>query len=70
MQFVEGTHHGSVAVVDESHTAHIRDVETGESFEGKVQIVKGLSPGETVIVEGGYGLPDGTEVRPQEENGQ
>jgi HlyD family secretion protein len=70
VQFVEGTNHGSVVVVDEEQTAHIRDVETGENFDGKVQIVKGLNPGETVIVEGGYGLPDGTEVRPREENGQ
>ena len=70
VQFVEGTHQGSVVVVDENNTAHIRDVETGESFEDKVQIVQGLKPGEQVIVEGGYGLPDGTEVRPQEGNGQ
>ena len=57
-------------VVDEKDAAHVRDVETGEKFEGKVQIIKGLNSGERVIVEGGYGLPDGTEVRPQEESGQ
>jgi HlyD family secretion protein len=70
VQFVEGTHQGFVMVVDAKHVAHRRDVETGESFEGKVQIVKGLNPGEWVIVEGGYGLPDGTEVRLREENQQ
>jgi RND family efflux transporter MFP subunit len=70
VQFVEGTNRGSVMVVDAKHVAHRRDVETGENFDGKVQIVKGLDSGEQVIVEGGYGLPDGTEVRPQEENRQ
>jgi HlyD family secretion protein len=70
VQFVEGTRRGSVMVVDDQNKAHMRDVETGESFEDRVQIAKGLNAGEQVIVEGGYGLPDGTEVRPQEESGQ
>jgi HlyD family secretion protein len=68
VQFVEGTNRGSVMTVDDKDVAHVRDVETGASFDGKVQIVKGLSPGEQCIVEGGYGLPEGTKVRPQEEN--
>jgi len=70
VQFVEGTRRGSVMVVDGENTAHTRAVETGEIFEGKVQIVKGLDSGERVIIEGGYGLPDGTGVRQAEENGQ
>jgi HlyD family secretion protein len=70
VQFIEGTRQGFVMVVDAKHAAQKRDVETGEIFDNKVPIVKGLNPGELVIVEGGYGLPDGTEVRPQEENGQ
>jgi HlyD family secretion protein len=63
VQFVEGTHHGSVLVVDDRRIAHLRDVETGEVFDGKVQIKSGVQAGETVVTEGGYGLTDGTEVR-------
>jgi RND family efflux transporter MFP subunit len=70
VQFVEGTRQGFVMVVDAKHAAQKRDVETGEIFDNNVQIVKGLSPGEPVIIEGGYGLPDGTEVRLAEENKQ
>jgi HlyD family secretion protein len=70
VQFVEGTNRGSVMVVDAKDEAHVREVETGANFDGKVQIVKGLNPGEQCIVEGGYGLPEGTKVRPQEENKQ
>ena len=29
-----------------------------------MQVVYGLAAGETVVVEGGYGLADGTAVRP------
>jgi HlyD family secretion protein len=64
VQFVEGTRRGFVMVVDSKHVAQKRDVETGETFDGMVQILKGLNPGELVITEGGYGLTDGTEVRP------
>jgi outer membrane protein TolC len=34
----------------------------GEVIEGKAQIIQGLSGGETVIVEGGYGITDGVEA--------
>jgi HlyD family secretion protein len=67
VQFIEGTRSGFVMVVDANQVAQKRDVETGEIFDDKVQIVEGLKSGELVIVEGGYGLPDGTEVRPSEE---
>jgi HlyD family secretion protein len=70
VQFVEGTHQGFIMVVDVKHLAHKREVETGEVFDDKVPIIKGLNPGELVVIEGGYGLPDGTEVRPVEENRQ
>jgi len=67
VQFVEGTRQGFVMVVDAKRAAQKRNVATGEIFDNKVQIVEGLNPGELVIIEGGYGLPDGTEVRPVEE---
>lgn len=63
VQFLEGTRAGFVMVVDDRRIAHRRDVEAGETLEGRVQIVKGLQAGEMVIVEGAYGTPDGTEVK-------
>ena len=66
VQFSEGTRSGSVYVVDAQHLAHKVDVETGERFQGNVQVTKGLSAGDQVIVEGGYGLPDGTQVKVSE----
>jgi len=70
VQFLEGTRKGFVMIVDEKHTAHKRDVEAGETLADKVRITQGIGPGELIIVEGGYGLPDGTEVRPAEEKKQ
>ncbi len=63
VQFSEGAARGVVFVVDAGGVAHRRDVETGEQSAGKVQISSGLKAGEIVIVEGAYGLPDGTRVR-------
>ena len=67
VQFEEGTNRGSVLVVDRKNTARKREVETGEKSNGRVRILGGINPGELVIVEGGYGLPNGTEVRSSEE---
>ncbi|MCL5744252.1 MAG: efflux RND transporter periplasmic adaptor subunit, partial [Acidobacteria bacterium] len=65
VQFTEGTNAGSVYVVDDKRIAHKVEVETGARAEGRVQITKGIKPGDSVIVEGGYGLPDGTQVQVQ-----
>ncbi len=62
VQFDEGARKGSVMVVDEKKLAHKREVEAGETLGGEVQIAKGLKAGETVIVEGGYGLPENAQV--------
>jgi RND family efflux transporter MFP subunit len=43
--------------------AHQVSVETGIRESDRVQITKGLSGGETVIVTGAYGLPDNTKVK-------
>lgn len=67
VQFVQGTRNGFVMVVDDKRTARKRDVVGGEVVRDQVQIAKGLRPGEVVVAEGGYGLPDGTEVRWAEE---
>lgn len=67
VQFEEGMRKGFVMVVGADKHAKKVKVEAGESFSGKVQIKQGLKAGDTVIIEGGYGLPDGTEVRVFEE---
>ena len=67
VQFVQGTHNASVMVVDEKRTAHKKEVVGGQVVRDRVEITKGLQPGELVIAEGGYGLPDGTDVRWAEE---
>ena len=63
VEFAEGTKKGSVVVVDGQNVAHRKQVLGGEVFLGKVQVLEGLKAGEQVVVEGGYGLPDGTAVR-------
>ena len=67
VQFVEGTRKGSVMVAGGNNTAGKKEVETGEVFEDKVQIRSGLGAGEIVIIQGGYGLPEGTQIRVQED---
>jgi RND family efflux transporter MFP subunit len=70
VQFAEGSKKGVVMVVDDKNIAHAKEVETGEVIEGMARIVEGLKGGETVIIEGGYNLPDGTQVRNKEEKGK
>lgn len=52
----------SVMIVKEGHAQQV-EVETGIHNDDQVQITKGLSGGETVIVRGSYGLPDKTKVK-------
>jgi multidrug efflux pump subunit AcrA (membrane-fusion protein) len=63
---------GQVMVIDSTSTAQSRDVKTGIQNGQDVQIVSGIKPGEMVITEGAYGLPDKTKVKvekPSAENG-
>jgi HlyD family secretion protein len=62
VQFKEGSSKGTALIVDPQGVAHLREVEATPLPEGKVQIVRGIGAGETVVIEGGYGLPDGTQV--------
>jgi multidrug efflux pump subunit AcrA (membrane-fusion protein) len=62
VQFKEGSNKGTSFVVDQQHVAHLREVEATPIAGGKVQVVHGIQAGETVITEGGYGLPDGAQV--------
>src|SRR6478672_3515562 len=52
-----------VLVVDSQSQAVSRDVKTGISTGQQVQIVSGLKPGEVVVTQGAYGLPDKTKVK-------
>jgi multidrug efflux pump subunit AcrA (membrane-fusion protein) len=64
---------GQVMVIDSTSTAQSRDVKTGIQNGQDVQIVSGIKPGEMVITEGAYGLPDKTKVKvekPSAENGE
>jgi HlyD family secretion protein len=53
---------GTVMVVDAKSIAHEVHVTTGVRTANRTQILTGLNGGETVVVEGNYGLPDGTKV--------
>ncbi len=62
VQFVEGASRSVVMVAGETGLALKREVETGQIFDGKVQVSKGLQAGEAVIIEGAYGLQEGTRI--------
>lgn len=64
VEFQEGTNHGSIVVVDGNDIAHVRNVEVGPQRIGDDVYVKtGVKSNDRVIVEGNYGLSDGTHVR-------
>jgi multidrug efflux pump subunit AcrA (membrane-fusion protein) len=50
-------------VVDGQSQANSRDVKTGIQTGEQVQIISGLKPGEIVVTQGAYGLPDKTKVK-------
>lgn len=62
VQMEEGSSKGAVMVVDAARKASKRQVETAPAEDGKVALLSGVRAGETVIVEGGYSLPEGTPV--------
>jgi HlyD family secretion protein len=53
----------TVMVVDSDSLARERQIETGIRDIDRVQVIKGLEPGEQVIVVGGLGLSDKARVR-------
>ena len=63
VQFAESANKGVVMVAGDKGVAVKKEVGTGEVFEGKVQIKSGLNAGESVIIQGAYGLPEGTQIR-------
>jgi RND family efflux transporter MFP subunit len=54
---------GTVMVVDDKSVAHEVKVAIGAHSRERTQITSGLHGGETVVIEGNYGLPDGTKVQ-------
>lgn len=53
-----------VAVLDDQHRVHYRDVELGRDYGAEVQVLAGLTEGEQVVVHPGDDLPEGTVVEP------
>lgn len=63
----------AAAIADRAGTPVVTVVRDGKSFEvevrlgiqtkEKTQVIEGLAPGDTVVIEGGYGLPEGCPVR-------
>ena len=53
-----------VYTVDAAGKAHRARVETGIAASGRTEIVSGVAPGATVVVQGQNGLPDGAAVAP------
>ena len=56
------TDEGIVMTVDKENIAHETKVKIGVKNNGNVQILEGLEGNETIVIEGNYGLPDGTKV--------
>ncbi len=52
-----------VLLVGSDGEAHVRNVAVGIVDGGKAQVLNGLSASDLVIVNGGYGLDDGTQVK-------
>jgi RND family efflux transporter MFP subunit len=53
-----------IAVLDDRHRVHYRDVELGRDYGAEVQVVAGLKDGDTVVVHPGDDIPEGTAVEP------
>jgi RND family efflux transporter MFP subunit len=53
---------GIVMTVDKENVAHETKVKIGTKNNGNVQILEGLEEGDTIVIEGNYGLPDETKV--------
>ena len=58
---------GVVMVVDKNMVAHETKVTVGIRTGNRLEITDGLKGDETVVIEGGYALPDGTKVQLSEE---
>lgn len=57
---------GIVMIVDSQSIARERKVTVGVHAADRIEITSGLKGGETVVIEGGYALPDGAKVQVSE----
>jgi HlyD family secretion protein len=57
----EGAEYVPLAGADEK--AHQKTVQVGIRTADQAQIISGINPGDPVITSGGYGLPDGTQIK-------
>jgi RND family efflux transporter MFP subunit len=53
-----------VAVLDDQHRVQYRTVQLGRDYGAEVQVLGGLSAGDTIVVHPGDDLPEGTVVEP------
>jgi HlyD family secretion protein len=53
----------AVMIVKPDNRAHLQAVQLGVENGEQVQITSGLKPGQQVVVNGAYGLPDSTQVK-------
>jgi multidrug efflux system membrane fusion protein len=53
----------SVLTVSPDSTAHLRPVDVGVRYGDKVQIIRGVNPGDEVVTVGGLGVDDKAKVR-------
>jgi multidrug efflux pump subunit AcrA (membrane-fusion protein) len=60
----------TVLVVGPDSLAHMRGVDIGIRESDKVQVLKGLAPGEQVVTVGGFGLQDRTKVKVVSDSGE
>lgn len=66
VQFDEGSSKGVVMVAGPDRKASRRRVDTAPAGDGRAALLEGVRAGEIVIVEGAYGLPEGTAVKWEE----
>ncbi|MFC5862224.1 efflux RND transporter periplasmic adaptor subunit [Acidicapsa dinghuensis] len=62
IEFDEGTDRGKIYTVDAQRVAHLLEVVAVHVDDDRVRVLSGLKPGDIVIVQGEYGLPDETKV--------
>jgi multidrug efflux pump subunit AcrA (membrane-fusion protein) len=53
-----------VAVLDDQHRVHYRNVQLGRDYGAEVEVLSGLRDGEQIVVHPGDDLPEGTVVEP------
>jgi len=53
-----------VAVVRDDHTVHIQKIEVGRDYGDRMEVISGLSEGQTIIANPGDVVREGLQVQP------